>query len=428
MKEYKADKIRNVAIAGHSSSGKTSLAEAMLFRAGATDRLGKTADGNTVCDFDPEEVRRKVTISSTVAPLEWKDTKINLIDTPGLFDFAAGVSEGVRAAESVLIVVSAKSGVEVGTEKAYKIAGQMGKSKLFYINQMDAENADFYKVLDQLKEVFGSHVCPMVVPYVENHKVSDWLVPYTSSGCRAMCLYCYLVCNYNKCAYLRLFVNREQMMGKLIKASLKASMPQTFEIGSNSDLVLENAITNNLIWTIENFAKEGRGFLTFPTKFDMVKGLLSLDHRGKTISRMSVNPIDIIRRVELGTSPLGARITALNAMAEAGYPVGLLIAPVILLPNWKAQYGRLIDQLADTLSEKVKRSGFIEVIFMTYSFVQNAINLEAFPNALPIFDQSLMTGRGRGKYCYKPEVRADAEAFLREQIGTKLSMNILYIT
>ena len=291
------------------------------------------------------------------------------------------------------------------------------------INELSAaENRDFPKLKRHL--IIGTR---KTHNYVENHKVSDWLVPYTSSGCRAMCLYCYLVCNYNKCAYLRLFVNREQMMGKLIKASLKASMPQTFEIGSNSDLVLENAITNNLIWTIENFAKEGRGFLTFPTKFDMVKGLLSLDHRGKTISRMSVNPIDIIRRVELGTSPLGARITALNAMAEAGYPVGLLIAPVILLPNWKAQYGRLIDQLADTLSEKVKRSGFIEVIFMTYSFVQNAINLEAFPNAQPIFDQSLMTGRGRGKYCYKPEVRADAEAFLREQIETKLSMRILYI-
>lgn len=286
-----------------------------------------------------------------------------------------------------------------------------------------AENKDFPKLKRHL--IIGTR---KTHNYVENHKVSDWLVPYTSSGCRAMCLYCYLVCNYNKCAYLRLFVNREQMMDKLIKVSLKASMPQTFEIGSNSDLVLENTITDNLIWTVESFAKEGRGFLTFPTKFDMVKGLLSLDHRGKTISRMSVNPIDIIRRVELGTSPLGARITALNAMAEAGYPVGLLIAPVILLPNWKAQYGRLIDQLADTLSEKVKRSGFIEVIFMTYSFVQNAINLEAFPNALPIFDQSLMTGRGRGKYCYKPEVRADAEAFLREQIGTKLSMNILYIT
>lgn len=285
-----------------------------------------------------------------------------------------------------------------------------------------AENKDFPKLKRHL--IIGTR---KTHNYVENHKVSDWLVPYTSSGCRAMCLYCYLVCNYNKCAYLRLFVNREQMMDKLIKVSLKASMPQTFEIGSNSDLVLENTITNNLIWTIENFAKEGRGFLTFPTKFDMVKGLLSLDHRGKTISRMSVNPIDIIRRVELGTSPLGARITALNAMAEAGYPVGLLIAPVILLPNWKAQYGRLIDQLADTLSEKVKRSGFIEVIFMTYSFVQNAINLEAFPNALAIFDQSLMTGRGRGKYCYKPEVRADAEAFLREQIETKLSMRILYI-
>lgn len=171
MKQYTPDKIRNVAIAGHSGSGKTSLAEAMLFRAGATDRLGKTADGNTVCDFDPEEIKRKVTISSTVAPLEWKDTKINLIDTPGLFDFAAGVNEGVRAAESVLIVVSAKGGVSVGTEKAYKLATQMGKTKLFYVNQMDAEHADFHKVLAQMKEAFGTHVCPVVVPYMENDKV-----------------------------------------------------------------------------------------------------------------------------------------------------------------------------------------------------------------------------------------------------------------
>ena len=171
MKQYTPDKIRNVAIAGHSGSGKTSLAEAMLFRAGATDRLGKTADGNTVCDFDPEEIKRKVTISSTVAPLEWKDTKINLIDTPGLFDFAAGVNEGVRAAESVLIVISAKGGVSVGTEKAYKLATQMGKTKLFYVNQMDAEHADFHKVLAQMKEAFGTHVCPVVVPYMENDKV-----------------------------------------------------------------------------------------------------------------------------------------------------------------------------------------------------------------------------------------------------------------
>jgi len=171
MKQYVADKIRNVAIAGHGDSGKTSLAEMLLFKAGATDRLGKTADGNTVCDFDPEEIKRKVSVSSAVAPFEWKGNKVNLLDTPGLFDFAAGVSEGIRAAESVLIVVSAKDGVAVGTEKAYKQAHNQHKSQIFFINKMDAENADFYKTIDAMKETFGSHICPMVVPHVEDGKV-----------------------------------------------------------------------------------------------------------------------------------------------------------------------------------------------------------------------------------------------------------------
>jgi spore photoproduct lyase len=263
--------------------------------------------------------------------------------------------------------------------------------------------------------------------YVENHKVSDWLVPYTSSGCRAMCLYCYLVCNYNKCSYLRLFVNREQMMEKLLKTDAAAPRPQTFEIGSNSDLVLENEVTGNLPWTIERFAAEGRGKITFPTKFDMVQPLLNLDHRGKTIFRMSVNPPEIIRRVEIGTSPLEARIRAANEMAQAGYPVGLLIAPVILLEGWKEMYAELIQTLADSLCDEIKQSGFLEIILMTYSFVQNAINTDAFPNSPNVFDRSLMTGRGRGKYCYRNEVRAESEAFLREQIESKLKMPILYI-
>jgi spore photoproduct lyase len=265
--------------------------------------------------------------------------------------------------------------------------------------------------------------------YVENHKVSDWLVPYTSSGCRAMCLYCYLVCNYNKCSYLRLFVNREEMMLKLLKAGREASEPQTFEIGSNSDLVLENTITGNLNWTIDYFARNGRGFLTFPTKFDMVEPLLDLDHRGKTIFRMSVNPAEIIRKVEIGTSPLETRVRALNNMAEAGYPVGMLIAPVILVQDWKKMYGELIQYLADVLSQKVKKTGFIEIILMTYSFVHNAINTEAFPGAMKIYDHCLMTGRGRGKYSYRPKVREDAEEFLRNELDHKLgSMKILYIS
>lgn len=175
MRQYLAGKIRNVAIAGHGSSGKTSLAEALLFKAGATDRLGKVSDGNTVCDFDPEEIKRKVSVSSAVAPFAWGSVKINLIDTPGLFDFAGGVYEGVRAAESVLICVSARSGVTVGAQKAYKLADKMKKSKLFFINKMDAENADFYKVLEDLKSNFGPSVCPIVVPVVENHKVQCYI-------------------------------------------------------------------------------------------------------------------------------------------------------------------------------------------------------------------------------------------------------------
>lgn len=265
--------------------------------------------------------------------------------------------------------------------------------------------------------------------YVPNHKVSDWLVPYTSSGCRAMCLYCYLVCNYNKCAYLRLFVNREQMLDKLLKKDAAADLPQTFEIGSNSDLLLENVITDNLTYTIERFAREGRGRLTFPTKFDLVDPLLNLDHRGKTIFRMSVNPQEIIQKIELGTSPLQPRIRALNEIAEAGYPVGLLIAPVVLIPDWKRLYSQLIEQLADELSEKVKREGFIEIILMTYSFVHNAINTDAFPNAIQLLDRELMTGRGRGKYSYRNEVRAEVELFLRDKLSQHLgTMHILYIS
>lgn len=265
--------------------------------------------------------------------------------------------------------------------------------------------------------------------YVENHKVSDWLVPFTSSGCRAMCLYCYLVCNYNKCSYLRIFVNREEMMNRLFKFDKKYEVPQTFEIGSNSDLILENCVTNNLPWIIETFVKEAKGNLTFPTKFDMVDPLLNLNHQGKIIFRMSVNPDDIIRKAEIGTSKLSDRINAVNKMADAEYPVGLLIAPVILVPNWKDLYGELIDQLSDQLSQKVKSTGFIEIILMTYSFVHDAINTDAFPNAMQIFDRSKMTGRGRGKYCYKENVREEAEAFLCQKLENKLpNMNILYIS
>lgn len=265
--------------------------------------------------------------------------------------------------------------------------------------------------------------------YVENHKVSDYLVPYTSSGCTAMCLYCYLVCNYNKCAYLRLFMNREKMLEKIIKKGKESDRPLTFEIGSNSDLVLENTITENLLYTIPEFAEKGIGRLTFPTKFHMVEPLLPIEHKGKIIFRMSVNPQSVINRIELGTSSLEKRISAVNKMCEAGHPCGLLIAPVILTDGWKEMYTGLLEELEAGLSEKMKQNMFLEIIMMTYSYVHRAINNEAFPNAPDLYDRELMTGRGRGRYCYRTQIREEAEQFLRTQIKRILGdVQILYIS
>lgn len=175
MKQYLAARIRNIALTGHSDSGKTSLAEALLFKAGASDRLGKTSEGNTICDFDPEEIKRKVSVCTAVAPFAWGSTKINLIDTPGLFDFAGEAAQGVRAAESLLVAVSGKSGVDVGTEKAYKMAKDLSKATLFFVSKLDVEHSDFYKVFEELKSTFGPSVCPIVVPYVEDQQVKCYI-------------------------------------------------------------------------------------------------------------------------------------------------------------------------------------------------------------------------------------------------------------
>lgn len=175
MRQYLAGRIRNIALTGHSGSGKTSLTEALLFKAGATDRLGKVADGNTVSDYDPEEIKRQVSVSTSIAPFAWGSTKINLIDTPGLFDFAGETVQGVRAAESLLICVSGKSGVDVGTEKAYKMAKDASKATMFFVSKLDADHADFYKVFEELKATFGPTVCPIVVPYVEDREVKSYI-------------------------------------------------------------------------------------------------------------------------------------------------------------------------------------------------------------------------------------------------------------
>jgi elongation factor G len=179
MKVYNTENIRNIAVCGHAGSGKTSLAEAILYSAGASERLGKVTDGNTVLDFDPEEIKHKSSLITALASFEIKGekapVKVNLLDTPGLFDFAGGLYEGISASDTVMIAVSGKSGVKVGTEKAYDIAEKLGKSRMFVITKVDDPDANYYNVLTDLKTQFGPTVCPVVVPVISDRKVISYI-------------------------------------------------------------------------------------------------------------------------------------------------------------------------------------------------------------------------------------------------------------
>ena len=156
--------LRNICFLGHGGSGKTSLAEAMLYMNKATDRLGSTGAGNTVCDYDPEEIKRGFTISASCANFNYKNVKINLIDTPGFLEFVGEVLTGLRVAGSAVITVDAKSGIQVGTELAWENTSAAGSPRAFFVNKCDDPEANFQKVLSSLIETFGQSVCPIVVP------------------------------------------------------------------------------------------------------------------------------------------------------------------------------------------------------------------------------------------------------------------------
>lgn len=175
MKKYDSTKIKNIAIAGHAGSGKTSLTEALLFKGGVTDRLGKVADGNTVSDFTSEEIKRKSSIYTSLSTLETDEYKINILDTPGLFDYEAGMVEGISASGCVMITVSGKSGVKVGTHKAYDYALEHGKPRMFVVTKLDDDNANFNNVLTELKSEFGPTVCPVVVPVIADRKIVSYV-------------------------------------------------------------------------------------------------------------------------------------------------------------------------------------------------------------------------------------------------------------
>ena len=162
--KYASNNIRNILIAGHAGSGKTTLTEALVYFSGAAERMGRVEDGTTISDFDPEEAKRKASLSASVVPVEYEGIKYNLIDAPGLFDFEAGEYEGIRAAESVLVCVSGRSGVTVGAEKAFQLARKNGKATMVFVSKCDLENANYFKILEDMKIKFGSTVCPCVVP------------------------------------------------------------------------------------------------------------------------------------------------------------------------------------------------------------------------------------------------------------------------
>ena len=273
-------------------------------------------------------------------------------------------------------------------------------------------NKDFAKLKNYL--ILGTR---KTHKYTANHKISDFLVPFTSSGCSAICQYCYLVCNYNKCSYLRIFVNKEEILNNLIKNSLNNSKDTIYEIGSNSDLILENQITNDLKENLEYFfSNSSNGLITFPTKFKQIDDILNIKYKNRLIPRISLNPQEIITKYEFGTSSLYDRLKAINKLCEAGYKPYILIAPIILTDNYHELYKNLINKMVINLSAKAKKHITFEIIFMTYSYIHDKINTEAFPNSKRLYSKELMSNRGIGKYHYKDYLKKECSMFLKNLI------------
>ena len=181
---YETKNIRNIALLGHGNSGKTSLAESMLFVTGAIDRMGKVSDGNTVCDYDAEEIKRQITISSSVAPISFGGAKINVIDCPGYFDFVGEVLCALRAVEAGFILVTAKDGISVGAERSWKYLKAANLPTAFVVSKDDEEHGDFFAVVEALRAKYGSIVAPVTIPSSDGKGVIDLVnnVCYTTNG------------------------------------------------------------------------------------------------------------------------------------------------------------------------------------------------------------------------------------------------------
>lgn len=238
MKHYPADKILNIALLGHGGSGKTTLADAILYYGKATDRIGRISDSTTVMDFDTEEKKRKISVSTSVYALEAGDKKLNIIDAPGSFDFAGGVCEALAAADSAVIAVSGKSGLTVGARQAFEKARAMKKSVAFFVGKLDSSHAHFYRVISAMAGRYGAVICPVVIPYIENDEV--------------------------KC-YIDLTENKAYAFDGIVKRELR--MPVSTEIDEMRSLLLEAVATTDDALMEKYFA--GEEF----TKEEMIEGL-----------------------------------------------------------------------------------------------------------------------------------------------------------
>ena len=184
MKVYTSDKIRNVVLLGHGGAGKTSLAEAMAYLSGITSRMGKVSDGNTVSDFDKEEQKRQFSISTTNIAMEWDDHKINVLDAPGFFDFVGEVQEAMSVADAAIIVVSGKAGVEVGTERAWDLCEKYGIPRMFFVSDMDIDDASYRQVVQDLTDKYGKKIAPFNLPIRENEKFVGYVNVIQEKGFR----------------------------------------------------------------------------------------------------------------------------------------------------------------------------------------------------------------------------------------------------
>lgn len=184
MDVFRTDRIRNVVLLGHGGAGKTSLAEAMAYLSGITSRLGKVTDGNTISDFDKEEIKRKFSISTSVIPIEWGKVKINVLDTPGYFDFVGEVEEAVGAADAAIIVVSGKDGVQVGTQKAWELCEKYNLPRMFFVTEMDIDDVSYRQVVEELTELYGKKIAPLHMPIREDGKFVGYVNIVKQAGRR----------------------------------------------------------------------------------------------------------------------------------------------------------------------------------------------------------------------------------------------------